>query len=155
MLWVFALILWPVAELFVAIKVADAIGVLLTLLLIVASWPIGTWVLRSRGRTAMRRLSLALSEGRAPGNEVIDGALGLSGGVALMIPGFITDAIGTLLLLPPTRAVARAVIARNLRNRLLVRAVSFGAGPRHYDVDSTAVDAEPPSIDRRPPQLPA
>ena len=155
MLWLFALILWPVAEVFVAIKVADAIGVLLTLLLIVASWPIGTWTLRARGRTAMRRLSAALAQGRAPGNEVLDGALGLAGGVALMIPGFITDVVGIALLLPPSRAAARAVIARNLRNRLLLRAVSFGAGPRHYDVDSTAVDAEPPSIDRRPPQLPA
>jgi UPF0716 protein FxsA len=157
MVWVLLLILWPVVEVFVAIKVAEAIGVLLTLLLIAASWPVGSWALRSRGRAAVRRLSAALAEGRAPAAEVLDGALGLAGGLALLIPGFVTDLLGLALLLPPTRAALRTAIARHLRSTLLLRAIRFGAGAAtgYDDVESTAVDVDQPSLERRRPQLPA
>src|SRR3979411_3258961 len=93
---------WPIAELFVIIKVADAIGTLETIALLIASWPIGTWAMRSQGRAVWRRMSAAATAGRPPGREVLDGALILIGGVLLMVPGFITDALGIALLLPPT-----------------------------------------------------
>jgi UPF0716 protein FxsA len=137
---------WVIAELFVAIKVADAIGVLLTVVLLFAGWPVGTWVLRSRGRAAWRRLSIAVSEGRAPGREVIDGALVLFGGALLMVPGFVTDVLGICALLPPTRALARWLLVRNLYSRLVVGAARFGA--RRYDVDSTARDLDHPQLPR-------
>ena len=90
-------VLWPVAELFVAIQVAHAVGVVPTIVLLIAGWPLGTWALRRQGAAAWRRLGLALGEGRTPAREVVDGALVVIGGVLLMIPGFITDAIGLLL----------------------------------------------------------
>src|ERR1700759_530798 len=114
MLALLLLILWPVAELFVAIKVAEAIGVLLTVILIVAGWPVGMWLTKTQGRAAWRRLSAAVDAGRPPGREVIDGALVLVGGILLIVPGFITDVLG-LLLLAPTRALARTAIARNFQ----------------------------------------
>jgi UPF0716 protein FxsA len=136
------LILWPVAELFVAIKVAEAIGVLLTVVLVVIGWPIGMWLARTEGRAAWRRLSLAVAEGRPPGREAIDGALILAGGVLLMVPGFITDVLG-LVLLAPTRALARRAIARNFQSRLVRSATRFSRAPRSgYDVDSTAADID-------------
>src|SRR6185437_2095965 len=95
------LILWPIAELFVAIQVAHAIGALLTVVLLLAGWPIGMWLAKTEGRAAWRRLSAAVNAGRPPGREAIDGALGLVGAVMLMIPGFITDVLGVLLLLAP------------------------------------------------------
>lgn len=137
---------WVAAELFVAIKVADAIGVLLTVVLLFAGWPVGTWVLRSRGRAAWRRLSIAVSEGRAPGREVIDGALVLFAGALLMVPGFITDVLGICALLPPTRTLARWLLVRNLYSRVVVGAARFGAG--RYDVDSTARDVDQPQLPR-------
>jgi UPF0716 protein FxsA len=155
MLWLLVLIVWPLAELFVAIKVAEAIGVLLMFVLLVAGWPIGTWALRSQGRAVMRHLAAAIAARRAPGREILDGALVLVGGTLLIVPGFITDVLGILLLAPPTRAAARALVARNLRHRYVVSAVRFGAGGRRYDVDSTAVDADPPTVDHPPPHLPA
>jgi UPF0716 protein FxsA len=155
MLWLFVLILWPVAELAAAVAVASAIGVLLTVVLLLAAMPLGSLVLRAEGRAVMRRLAEALATPRAPAREVLDGALVLSAGTLLIVPGFITDALGLLLLAPPTRAIARRLIARNLRNRLVVRAIRFGAGGRPYDVDSTAVDVDPETLDSTPPQLPA
>jgi UPF0716 protein FxsA len=141
------LILWPVAELFVAIKVAEAIGVLLTVLLILAGWPIGIWLARTQGRAAWQRLSAAVAAGRPPGREAIDGALVLIGAILLIVPGFITDGIGLLLLLAPTRAVARQAITRNFQSRLVVAATRFSRAPRSaYDVDSTATDLDGPQL---------
>jgi UPF0716 protein FxsA len=140
------LICWALAEVLVAIRVADAIGALYTVLLLIASWPIGTWALRSQGRTAWRRLGDAVAAGRRPGREVLDGALILLGGLFLMIPGFISDLFGVLLLLPPSRALARRPLARNLQTRLFTRATGASGRPAPYDVDSTATDVEPPRL---------
>jgi UPF0716 protein FxsA len=141
------LILWPVAELFVAIKVADAIGVLATVILLLVGWPVGMWLAKTEGRAAWQRLSAAVAAGRPPGREVIDGALVLVGGTLLIVPGFITDALGLLLLLAPTRSVARAVVTRNFQSRLVVAATRFSGAPRsEYDVDSTATDLDSPQL---------
>ena len=143
------LILWPIAELFVAIKVAEAIGVLLTVLLVLAGWPIGMWLAKTQGRAAWRRLSAAVAGGRPPGREVIDGALVLASAILLIVPGFITDGVGLLLLLAPTRAVARRVITRNFQSRVVVAATRFSRPPRSaYDVDSTATDLDGPRLQR-------
>jgi UPF0716 protein FxsA len=146
MLALLLLILWPVAELFVAIKVAEAIGVLLTVILLLAGWPLGMWLTKARGRAAWRRLSAAVNAGRPPGREVVDGALVLLGGILLIVPGFITDALG-LLLLAPTRALARTAITRNFQSRVVVAATRFSRRPRsEYDVDSTATDLDRPRL---------
>jgi UPF0716 protein FxsA len=139
------LILWPVAEVFVAIQIAEAIGVLPTLLLLIAGWPIGLWALRSQGRAAWRRLSDAVAAGRPPAREVLNGAFVVLGGFLILVPGFITDAIGAFMLLPPTRALARALLVRNLHSRVVVRAARFG-GRYSYDVDSTATDIDQPQL---------
>lgn len=138
------LILWAIAELFVAIKVAGAIGILWTVLLLVLGWPAGFWLMRAEGRSAWRRLSQAVTQGRPPGREAADGALVLLGGLLLIVPGFITDALGLLLLLAPTRALARAAVVRNFQSRMLVAAARMAPRPAAgYDVDSSAVDLEP------------
>jgi UPF0716 protein FxsA len=141
------LILWPIAELFVAIKVAEAIGILLTVILLLAGWPLGMWLAKTQGRAAWRRLSAAAAAGRPPGREVIDGALVLAGGMLLIVPGFITDIFGLLLLLAPTRSVAGAAIRRNFQSRVVVAATRFSRAPRSaYDVDSTATDLDSPQL---------
>jgi UPF0716 protein FxsA len=142
------LILWPLAELFVAIKVAEGIGVLLTVVLLVVSWPIGVWLLRAEGRAAWRRLADAVALGRPPGREVLDGALVVAGGALLIVPGFITDVLGLALLLAPIRALARRGIVRNFQSRLVVGATRFGGASRPYDVDSTATDVDSPQLHR-------
>jgi UPF0716 protein FxsA len=128
-------VLWAALELFVVIKVADAIGVLATVVLLLLTWPLGSWALRSQGRAAWRRLVAAVSAGRSPGREVLDGALVLVGGV-----------LGVLALLPPTRALMRRGLTRNLQRRLVVTATRFTGASRPYDVDSTASDVDQPQL---------
>jgi UPF0716 protein FxsA len=156
MIWFVLLVLWPLAELFVIVKISEAIGFLWVLLLLIVSWPVGTRIIRLEGRAALRRLRDALAAGRAPTNEVLDGAIVLVGGLLLLVPGFITDAIGLLLLLRPTRALARRIAGRNHHSAWLNHAVSFitwgvrggrPGGPRGYDADATAVDIDEPQLE--------
>lgn len=145
------LILWPLAEIAAAIVVGHFIGLWLTLLALVLGWPVGSWLLRREGRTAQRHLAEALAARRSPGREVIDGLLVLAGGLALIIPGFITDAIGLALLAPPLRRPLHDVVRRRLGGRL-GRVAGWGAGSSggrgrpSYDVDSTARDLDQPQL---------
>lgn len=138
------LILWPIAEIFVAIEAARAIGVIETILLLILGWPLGIWAIRAQGAAAWRRLTVTLAERRAPGRELLDGALVLIGGLLLLVPGFLTDVVGLVLLLPPTRALMRPLLARNLHGQFFVRASRFAGQP--YDVDSIAHDIDQPRL---------
>jgi UPF0716 protein FxsA len=140
------LIGWPLIEILVAVKVAEAIGVLWTVLLLIAGWPLGIWAMRTHGRAAWGRLGDAVAMGRPPGREVLDGALVLAAGALLLVPGFLTDVLGLALLLAPTRALTRGVLVRNLQSRLVVRATGASQARERYDVDSTATDVGPPRL---------
>src|SRR4051812_39662402 len=107
----------PIAGLYVIIQVGEAIGALPTIALLVADSILGSMLMRSQGRTAWRRFNAALTEGRIPHREVLDGALVIFGGALLLTPGFLTDVLGVLLLLPPTRAIVRAALVRRLLPR--------------------------------------
>jgi UPF0716 protein FxsA len=147
MLALLLLIVWPLAELFVAIKVAEAIGVLLTIVLLLIAMPVGAWLAKAEGRVAWRRLSAAIAEGIPPGRQVLDGGLVLLGGLLLIVPGFITDVLGLALLLAPIRRLTGRAVTRNLQSRLVRTAGRFsGPPPSPYDVDSTATDIGRPRL---------
>lgn len=134
-------ILVPLAELYVILKVGDAIGVIWTILLLAADSVAGSMLLRSQGRAVWRRFNQALSEGRMPHREVQDGVLVIFGGAFLITPGFITDVFGLLMLVPPTRSVVRRLAVRAIGRRMAVRM----AGPqRDFDVEGTATERDWP-----------
>src|SRR3954447_13324107 len=105
-------ILVPIAEIYVIIQVGQAIGALWTILLLIADSIIGARLLSWQGRRAWGRFQEAVAAGRVPHREVLDGVLIIMGGAFLLTPGFISDAVGLLLLVPPTRAVVRRVLTR-------------------------------------------
>jgi UPF0716 protein FxsA len=121
----------PIAELWVLIQVGQAIGVLPTILVLLADAVLGTWLFRTQGRKTWQAFRLALVERRLPAAEVADGALVVLGGALLLTPGFVTDVFGVLCLLPPTRAVLRRMLTGFAGRRLLgdaaVRRSSGGA----------------------------
>lgn len=144
----------PIVELFVILQVGQLIGVLPTIALLIADSVLGAVLMRSQGRAAWRRFSAALSAGRPPAREVLDGVLVIFGGALLLTPGFATDVAGLLFLIPPTRALLRRVLVRRLAQRMVVAGASAFARPRRagssraFDVEGTAseVDADPPRL---------
>ncbi|MEX0973281.1 MAG: FxsA family protein [Solirubrobacterales bacterium] len=153
-------ILVPILELWVIIEVGGLIGILPTLALLLAMSILGATLLRHQGRDAWQRFNRAIAERRFPGREVADGLMITIGGVLLLTPGFITDAIGLLLLLPPTRAIARRLVLAYVGRRFVVAGVGLGglggtpgrddSPSRDYDFDSTAeeIDDEDPRLPR-------
>jgi UPF0716 protein FxsA len=138
----------PLAELAVIIQVGQAIGVWWTIGLLLADSLLGAWLMRHQGRAAWRRFNETTRAGRVPAREVLDGALVIFGGALLLTPGFITDIFGLILLVPPTRALVRAVLARRLAHRMVSAATT--TRPRtDYDVEGTATDVDPDRIERR------
>ena len=144
----------PIAELYVILQVGEAIGAPLTVFLLALDSVVGSLLLRSQGRAVWQRFGEAMSAGRVPHQEVLDGVLVIFGGAFLITPGFLTDILGLLLLLPPTRAVARRAVTGLAKRNFAVRMVSFGSGrrPPAYDVDGTAA-ADPPRDPAPPPRL--
>jgi UPF0716 protein FxsA len=143
-LWALALLflIVPLAELYVILKVGDTIGIGWTIVLLVADSLLGSWLLRSQGRAVWRRFNTILAQGKVPHREVVDGVLVIFGGAFLITPGFLTDIVGVLLLLPPTRAIARRMLMRRMGRG----AVAVGGRPRRdYDVEGSAreYDDEP------------
>jgi UPF0716 protein FxsA len=108
------LIIVPIVELWAILQVADEIGALNTVGLLIVISAVGAWLLKQQGMATWARLRQTLSRGRVPTREVTDGALILFGGALLLTPGFITDAVGLLLLLPPTRAAVKGLFRRML-----------------------------------------
>ena len=140
----------PIIEIYVIIQVGQAIGALPTIALLIADSIAGSLLMRSQGRTAWRRFQAALAEGRMPGREVLDGVLVIFGGAFLLTPGFCTDVIGALLLLPPTRAIFRRLLVRRFTFALLSDMPSPrrpGPGrrpsPDGADVEGTATEIDP------------
>jgi UPF0716 protein FxsA len=154
LLLVVLFIVVPIAELAVLIQIGQLIGVWWTIALLVADAILGSLLARSQGRLAWRRFNEALQAGRMPAREVMDGALVLFGGALLLTPGFLSDILGLLLLLPPTRALVRAVLVRRFAGRMVAsmsgpRVGGPGSRPRQdYDVEGTAVDRPPDGLDR-------
>src|ERR1700744_3209997 len=144
----------PALEVFAFVEVGLAIGWLLAVVLLLAPSLLGVSLMRRRGRAALERVSLAISEHRAPGRPALDGALGFLGDALLVVPGFVTDALGVLLLLTPTRALIRRWVSRRYGARLVRFAAATGRfaprgrGAKGDDVESTAVEEDRDQLGR-------
>lgn len=110
--------------------------------MLVADSVLGAWLLRHQGARAWRAFRQALEEGRWPGDEVAQGALVIIGGTLLLTPGFITDVIGFLLLIP----ISRRLVAGTLRSRIRTQVVGGpGDDPRRADPRRTRPGRRPGS----------
>ncbi|MGH8901282.1 MAG: FxsA family protein [Egibacteraceae bacterium] len=147
-LLVLAFIVIPLVELYVIIQVGQVIGALPTIVLLLFVSITGAWLCKREGLRAWKRFRAALDEPRIPTEEVVDGALVLFGGALMLTPGFLTDIVGLLLVLPPTRALANRLIRTRVR-------LSFGliGPPRRRPVrrPEEPVDVEVVQIKRSEP----
>jgi len=115
----------PLVELYLLIEVGSVIGALPTILLSVFTAILGGLLVRLQGFSVLFRAQSQMARDELPALELMEGAMLLLVGLALLLPGFITDAIGFLLLIPPLR---RMFIVRWLKSRGTLRPV-HGARP--------------------------
>jgi UPF0716 protein FxsA len=123
-----ALLLIPVADALLLAVVATRIGVVGTVAVVVLTALVGTLLVRAEGRHALRKMRRSLAEGRQPTDQLVDGGLLLVAGAFLLTPGVVTDAVGFLLALPPTRIPVRALVKRRLGAKLDERTGGFVSG---------------------------
>jgi UPF0716 protein FxsA len=147
LLLVIVFVVAPLVELALIVQVATSVGVANTIGLLIAVSLVGAWLSRREGLSVLRRIQAALNRGELPSREVADGGLILFAGALMIAPGFVSDALAILLLLPPTRAVVRTAVLRYVARRGTIavtsrfgafpgagRARSDGRGNRHADV---------------------
>jgi UPF0716 protein FxsA len=114
----FLLLLLPFVELFLLLRLGEALGALPVLGLLLASAVLGTQLARSQGARVLRQMQAALARGETPGEGMLSAGLVVAGGVLLVVPGVVTDVLGLALLLPPTRRWVAARLRRGMEQRM-------------------------------------
>ena len=138
----------PILEVWLLIQVGQAIGALPTILLLVVIAGLGGWLMQHQGSRAWQALNDAYTKGRVPTGHLADAVLILVGGLLLILPGFVTDAIGFVFVLPWTRPYARKMIAffvaRRIRKRATARNDTAGV------IKGETVEGPTPNPNSRP-----
>lgn len=141
-MWLFVMfVAVPLIEIALFIQIGGAIGLWPTLLIVILTAIVGTWLMRAQGLAALSNIRGSFNELRDPTEPLAHGAMILFAGALLLTPGFFTDSLGFLLLFPPFRAAA----FRYLRSRITVQSFSSGAAQGQSDVidgDFTEVTPE-------------
>jgi UPF0716 protein FxsA len=145
----------PLVELAVFVQVADWVGFLnaLAFLLLVSLG--GVLIVRHQGLGVWRRVRDQVRAGNLPAAELVDGLLILIAGVLLILPGFVSDFVALLLLLPPTRAFVRGRIQKRYSVRIASRVVTTVRPPRRVTNESENETVILPPAALPPPASPA
>lgn len=136
-MWLFiAFLAVPLIEITLFIQIGGAIGLGWTLVTVVFTAILGTWLVRNQGFMAMNKLKSSFSELRDPTEPLVDGAMILFSGALLLTPGFFTDAVGFLLLVP----AFRTAVYKAIRARMTVQ--TFDTRPRQQPSGGDIIDGE-------------
>ena len=128
----------PFGEVLLLVQVGQLIGVWWTLAILVGEAVLGAWLVRREGSRAWTALNGALASGKMPAGELADTAFILVGGAFLVLPGFLTDIVGLLFLLPVTRPLARKVLAWFVARRMS----RLGLSTAHVRREGTVIQGE-------------
>jgi len=115
----------PLIEFMLFFKIGSRIGLTATIATIVLTGIIGAWLTKQQGLRTLRRYQESMSMGKLPHEEVVEGLMILVAGAVLLTPGFLTDAIGFALLIPPVRAALRSTVAQYLKGKVQVAGASM------------------------------
>ena len=139
----------PILELMLLIEVGKYIGAIYTVGLVIVTAAIGITLVRMQGYAALTRAQASLDENRLPVGEAVDGVFLLFAGGLLLFPGFITDAIGLLLLIPIVRRGLGLAIWRALAARGVIR-WSVNGREGEMRPDEGVIDGEFEDLTNRP-----
>ena len=108
----------PVTELYILIEVGKKIGSLTTIGIIILTGIIGAYLVKSQGFMILRKIQNDLNEGIMPGDSLIQGAIILAGGILLLTPGFVTDILGFIFLIPLSRNIVKKYLLKWLKGKI-------------------------------------
>lgn len=153
------LIVVPIVEFYVLVQVADGLGWLPSIVLLLAVSLIGASLMKWQTAGAVGRIRTTLAQGKMPSKELADAALMIFGGALLLTPGFFTDVVGLAMFIPPLRALARALLLKRFSGKVSVAGTTggfafgtnFGAGPGSPGrAGRTFIDVDEVHVDRIP-----
>jgi len=110
----------PVIEIALFVAIGERLGIVTTLVIVVATALIGSVLVSRQGSGALSNIQTAIARGEMPGKELAHGAMILVAAVLLITPGFLTDVVGFLLLVPAVREAIRRIGERRFRNRVQI-----------------------------------
>ncbi len=116
-----AFTLIPLVEIYLLIKLGQNFGAITSILLVIFTGILGAYLAKMEGLRTLFRLQETLREGGMPGEELLDALLIAFAGLVLITPGFITDAVGFLLLVPFTRMLVKNWLKERLRAKSTIR----------------------------------
>ncbi|MEA0555520.1 FxsA family protein [Lysinibacillus irui] len=111
-------VVYALAELALLIVIGQNIGVFSTLMLIVATSVIGIYVMKNKGMNSIQNVKNTMARGEAPGAALVDTLLTFGGGLFLALPGFLTDLVGLLLLMPFSRKMFQPIVYYWMRKKM-------------------------------------
>lgn len=108
----------PILELMVIIQVGQSVGAWNTVILLVVDSLVGAWLVKHQGIGLLKKSQDRLRNGELPSDEIFSGVTVLFAGALMLTPGFLTDLVGLLLLVPPIRALVLMIVRRKFRSRI-------------------------------------
>lgn len=152
-MWLFvAFLAVPLIEITLFIQIGGAIGLGWTLVTVVITAILGTWLVRNQGLVALSQLRASFSDLRDPTEPLAHGAMILFSGALLLTPGFFTDTVGFLLLVP----AIRSALLKALRERIKVQSFNTASGPHRPEprgAQGDIIDAEYSEVPPDAPQI--
>ncbi|HEO8420009.1 MULTISPECIES: FxsA family protein [Niallia] len=112
------LLLLPIIELIIFLLAGNLIGIPETLFVVIGTGILGAILLKKQGLKAIRNVQVQLNQGIMPGDAILDSFCVLIGGVLLLFPGFLTDIVGAIMLIPPTRRIIKVLLMKGIQRKL-------------------------------------
>ena len=141
------IVVLPLVELYVIVQVGQSIGLLPTIVLLIAISALGTSLVKREGIKVYQDFTATLQRGEEPSSQIVQGFCILAAGVFLLAPGFISDVLAISLLLPPTRALVVTIMSRRHKDDItVIRATHTGPivdVKGHLSPSNDVIDVEP------------
>lgn len=113
-----SLLLLPIIELIIFLLAGNLIGIPETLFVVIGTGILGAILLKKQGLKAVHNVQVQLNQGIMPGDAILDSFFVLIGGLLLLFPGFLTDIVGAIMLIPPTRRIVKLLLMRGIQRKL-------------------------------------
>jgi len=138
-IFAFLFLVVPIVEIYFLIQIGSVIGAFLTIFLVVATAVVGAFLLRQQGMSTLARFQQNMSSGTLPAKEMMEGVFLIVGGALLMTPGFFTDTIGFLCLIPFTR---RYMVDQMIKRSLFKAQQAGMSGANRSSADGDIIEGE-------------